>query len=102
MRQVALVRELTKLHEEVVRGVAPHVAAELAACGEVRGECVVIIGAPEADEATSVPVRPLEDAIAAGLAADEPPSALAKRLAREYGLPKPQVYDRVVKASRAR
>ena len=101
-RRVALVRELTKLHEEVVRGVAPHVAAELAARGEVRGECVVVIGAPGEDEVTSVSVRPLEDAIAAGLAADEPPSALAKRLAREHGLPRQQVYDRVVKASRAR
>lgn len=45
-RRVALVRELTKLHEECVRGMSAELAAEVAACGEVRGECVVVIAAP--------------------------------------------------------
>ena len=49
-RRVALVRELTKLHEEVVRGLAPELAACVAERGEVRGECVVVIAAPCAEE----------------------------------------------------
>lgn len=49
-RRVALVRELTKLHEEVVRATAPELAAEVAARGEVRGECVVVIAAPDVAE----------------------------------------------------
>lgn len=100
-RRVALVRELTKLHEEVVRGATPQVAEEVANRDEVRGECVVVIAAPAADEAASAnrPDRSLEDAIADGLVAGEVKSALAKRLAREYGLPKAQVYDQVVRAS---
>ena len=104
-RRVALVRELTKLHEEVVRGPAPELAAEVAAREEVRGECVVVIAAPDAAElearraVASGPGRTLEEEIAAGLAAGEPKSALAKRLARAFGLPRAEVYDAVVAAA---
>lgn len=104
-RRVALVRELTKLHEEVVRATAPELAAEVAARGEVRGECVVVIAAPDAAElearraAALGPGRTLEEEIAAGLAAGEPKSALARRLARAFGLPRAEVYDAVVAAT---
>lgn len=104
-RRVALVRELTKLHEEVVRGEAAELAAEVAARGEVRGECVVVIAAPGPDElerrraAAAGPARPLEEEISAGLAAGEPKSALAKRLSRAFGLPRAEVYDAVVAAA---
>ncbi len=105
-RRVALVRELTKLHEEVVRGLAPELAAQVAARDEVRGECVVVIAAPGADElearraAASGPERTLDEEIAAGLAAGEPKSALAKRLAKSFSLPRAEVYDKVVAAAR--
>lgn len=104
-RRVALVRELTKLHEEVVRATAPELAAEVAARGEVRGECVVVIAAPDVAElearraAALGPGRTLEEEIAAGLAAGEPKSALARRLARAFGLPRAEVYDAVVAAA---
>ena len=105
-RRVALVRELTKLHEEVVRGLAPELADEVAAREEVRGECVIVIAAPSADElaahhaAAADPERTLEEEIAAGLAAGEPKSALAKRLAKFFSLPRAEVYDKVVAAAR--
>ena len=104
-RRVALVRELTKLHEEVVRGEAAELAELVAARGEVRGECVIVIAAPGADElearraAAAGPERSLEEEISAGLAAGEPKSALAKRLARAFGLPRAEVYDAVVAAA---
>ena len=41
----------------------------------------------------------LEDAIAKGLTAGESKSRLAKRLAREYGLARSQVYDAIVRSS---
>lgn len=105
-RRVALVRELTKLHEEVVRGEAAELAELVAARGELRGECVIVIGAPGADElsarraAASGPERTLEEEIAAGLAAGEPKSALAKRLAKSFSLSRAEVYDAVVAAAR--
>jgi 16S rRNA (cytidine1402-2'-O)-methyltransferase len=43
-RPVAVCRELTKLHEEVVRGTAGELAARFGA-GPVRGEVVLVIGA---------------------------------------------------------
>ncbi len=104
-RRVALVRELTKLHEEVVRGEATELAERVAARGEVRGECVVVISAPSAAElgarraAVAGPALTLEEEIAAGLAAGEPKSALAKRLARSFSLPRAEVYDAVVAAA---
>ena len=104
-RRVALLRELTKLHEEVVRGEAAELAELVAARGELRGECVIVIGAPGSEElsarrvAASGPERTLEDEIAAGLAAGEPKSALAKRLAKSFSLPRAEVYDKVVAAA---
>ena len=106
-RRVALVRELTKLHEEVVRGEAAELAELVAARGELRGECVIVIAAPDAGElerrraAAAGPGGTLEEEIAAGLAAGEPKSALAKRLAKSFSLPRAEVYDRVVAAASA-
>ena len=40
----------------------------------------------------------LEEAIVQGLAAGEPKSGLARRLAREFGVPKSEVYDAILEA----
>ena len=108
-RQVALVRELTKIHEEVVRASAPTLAAQIAEREEIRGECVVVVAPPthseQADFARmmaaleamqdSSPVS-LDDAIRAGLAANESKANLAKRLSKQFGRSRSEVYDRVV------
>jgi len=103
LRRVALVRELTKLHEEVVRGLSPQVAEQIAARDELKGECVIVLEGPVEGEGTAdageQPVS-LDDAIMQGLRAGEPKSALAKRLSREMGRPRQDVYDRVVQLSR--
>ena len=121
-RRVALCRELTKLHEEVVRDTAVALAEEVSSREQVRGECVVVVEAPDEAEllratralaaasgagaaggaGAAVPGEevPLEEAIRQGLAAGEPKSALAKRLARERGLGRGDVYDKVVALAR--
>ncbi|MBP3893398.1 MAG: 16S rRNA (cytidine(1402)-2'-O)-methyltransferase [Atopobiaceae bacterium] len=104
LRRVALVRELTKLHEEVVRGISVQVAAEVAQRDEVKGECVLVLEGPVAQEGhdsthEAQPVS-LDDAILEALAAGEPKSAVAKRLSRELGRPRSEVYDRVVELAR--
>jgi 16S rRNA (cytidine1402-2'-O)-methyltransferase len=53
-RPVAVCRELTKLHEEVVRGSAAELAARYADA-EVRGEVVLVVG-PAAEEAAALEV----------------------------------------------
>ena len=102
-RRVALCRELTKVHEEVVRGTAEEVAREVASRERVQGECVVVVEQPAPGElaelARAGEEEPLEDAVARGLAAGEAPSRLARRLARERGLSRRDVYDLVVRAA---
>ena len=97
-RRVALVRELTKLHEEVVRDVSPALAETVASRGEVKGECVIVIAAPTDEElaAAATPERTLDEEIALGLASGESKSALAKRLSKQFSLARAEVYDRVV------
>jgi 16S rRNA (cytidine1402-2'-O)-methyltransferase len=50
-REAAIAKELTKLHESVVRGTPAELAAALETSGELKGEFVVLVGPPAADEA---------------------------------------------------
>ena len=100
-RRVALVRELTKLHEEVVRDMAPELARIVAERDEVRGECVIVIAPPSTEELaarlqSAADPATLEEAIDEGLAAGEPKSALAKRLAKAFKVDRGEVYDLIV------
>lgn len=102
-RQVALVRELTKLHEEVVRDVAPCLVETLAAKENLKGECVLVIAAPTEEELASVSLQAvgesqlsLENAIEAGLAAGTRKSALAKELAQKFGIARDEAYQAIL------
>ncbi|MEE1274792.1 MAG: 16S rRNA (cytidine(1402)-2'-O)-methyltransferase [Olegusella sp.] len=97
VRQVALVRELTKLHEEVLRGTAAELAEQVS---DLKGECVLVIAPPSKEElAPQVTAADLDDEIRAGLAAGESKSSLAKRLAKELSRPKSEIYDRILELS---
>lgn len=103
-RRVALVRELTKLHEECVRALAPELAAQIHERGELKGECVIVVEGPSDAELAGhttalAPEQTLEEAIQEGLAAGEPKSALAKRLSKQFGLSRGEVYDRVLEVA---
>lgn len=94
-RPMAVCRELTKIHEEVVRGSAAELAQRFAA--GARGEVTVVVGAgeaaaaqPAADAALS-----LEPRIVALLAQGVSPRDVARGLARELGLSRREVYARV-------
>lgn len=113
-RQVALCRELTKLHEEVLRAPAPELVEQVRDRGELKGEMVLVVAPPSEEElaafATLVPgvagaassavdvdealQRDIRDALAQG----EPASAIAKRLSQRYSLKKRAVYERVLAA----
>lgn len=103
-RRVALCRELTKLHEEVLRDVAPALLETVLARGEMRGEMVIVVAPPAPDEMAGIAVQVdapdqqelLAEDIACALEADEPASAIAKRLSQKYSLRKREVYARVL------
>ena len=89
---VVLARELTKLHEEFLRGTVATVRAELARRESVRGEMVLLLvpaAAPAATEDAVVSVRAAVRGMMAGGASEK--DAL-KQVARERGLGKSEVY----------
>ena len=100
LRQVAVCRELTKLHEEVARGAAAELAERFAARaaqpGGIRGEIALVIDAPNVAEgeaaaesaAASAQVR-AADLATEGLRTKE----IARRLAAEFGIPRNDAYE---------
>ena len=91
-RPVAVVRELTKMHEEVWRGSLADAAAAFAA-REVRGEVVLVVGgAPTPPAAGDADV---EAAVRAALARDPTagPRQVADRVAATLGVPRRQAYE---------
>ncbi|HEX8207348.1 MAG TPA: 16S rRNA (cytidine(1402)-2'-O)-methyltransferase [Solirubrobacteraceae bacterium] len=87
-RPVAVCRELTKVHEEVVRGDAASVAAHFASA-DPRGEIVVVIGAAPA---ASTDVPPAVDALAALVEAGAKPRPAAKVVAELTGVAANKLY----------
>ena len=93
-RQVSVSRELTKVHEETVRGTLGDLVAYYGD-GDVRGEIAVVVGgAGEKPELTAEDDAPRALA-AALLARGERPSAVAKELVRRMSLPRNRAYELV-------
>lgn len=95
-RQVVLCRELTKLHEEILRTNCAELAGRLDP-DKLRGEITLVIGPGDAQEADPDEAHRL---VREGLAAGElKPSALAKQVAGATGLGREEVYQ-IILASR--
>lgn len=97
-RNACVARELTKLHEELVRGTLATLAADRESW---RGEVAIVLGAwqPEAREAT-IDDAALDERIDRELAAGTHSKTIAERLAAWSGRPKRDVYERVVSRKR--
>ena len=95
-RPAAVCRELTKLHEECVRGPLSALAEHFKE--GARGECVIVLGGAEeaAEEAPglSEQLAAMRQAVAGG----EKPRAAAKRIAR--GMSASALYNEFVKSER--
>lgn len=108
LRTVAVCRELTKLYEEVVRGPVAEVRDEFArraAEGAVRGEIVLVIDGPGAEDARAAAEEASADAerLACALAAEGLRTKdVAKRLAAECGVSRNEAYALAVSAAKAR
>ncbi len=89
--QVVLARELTKVHEEFLRGTVAEVRAALAERDRVRGEMVLLLDAvPEAKAAVAESVSERVAALAREEGLDERDAL--KRIARERGISKSDAY----------
>jgi 16S rRNA (cytidine1402-2'-O)-methyltransferase len=96
-RQVVIARELTKIHEEFLRGAAGEVRQALAARGSVKGEITLLIGKAEAAQA---PDTPVEQAVEACLQQGLSRMEAMKAVARQRGIPKREVYSLLEKRRR--
>lgn len=89
--RVVLARELTKLHEEFLRGTVAEVREALAARDRVRGEMVLLLDAvPEAKVAVAESVGERVAALAREEGLDE--RGALKRVAKERGVSKSDAY----------
>ncbi len=99
-RAACVCRELTKLHEEALRGTLSDLAAP---AREWRGECVIVLGASEAAAANSaLSEADLGALLAARIAGGEPVKRIAAELAQLTGLPRRELYARVLAAKARR
>ncbi len=95
-RAACVVRELTKLHEEILRGTLPELAAEIARRDAVRGEITVVIGgAPKTAELAVEEVVRASLADASGSSRD-----LAREIADRTGLSRRNVYAEILRQRR--
>jgi 16S rRNA (cytidine1402-2'-O)-methyltransferase len=88
-RPVVMARELTKLHEEFVRGTAAEIREELAARAAVKGEITLLIGKAGMVQTDDTPV---EDAVRVAEQHGLPRMEAIKHVARQRGLSKREVY----------
>ncbi len=98
-RDAAVVRELTKLHEEIARGSLSDLATRFADENAARGEIVLVINRDTNDN-TTANVADNAMSLAARVAAFESEGldgrAALKRAARESGLSRSEAYRRLV------
>ena len=90
-RQIAVARELTKIHEEIWRGKINAARAYFTA-NEPRGEFTLVVAGNTKSEKQEWTEDDLMIAIKLGLKSGENPSRLAKRLAEESGWRRRDIY----------
>lgn len=106
LREAAVCRELTKLHEEIFRAPAPALRDEFArraAEGGVKGEIVIVIDGPSEAEGADRAQHAAADArgrarelAAEGLRAKQ----IARTLVDELGIPRNEAYEIALEAGR--
>ena len=91
-RHIVMAREVTKLHEEFLRGRAGEVLENLKARAEVKGEITLLVGKSEggATPAEAVSLRKRMEQIMAEDKLDE--KAALKKVAKEMGVSKSEAY----------
>jgi 16S rRNA (cytidine1402-2'-O)-methyltransferase len=92
-RQACVVRELTKVHEEILRGTIPELCAEISRRESVLGEITLVIGGGAKTVELSV-----EEVVRAALEGDSGSSRdLAREIAGRTGLSRKEVYAEILK-----
>jgi 16S rRNA (cytidine1402-2'-O)-methyltransferase len=98
-RPAVLARELTKIHEEFLRGSISQIIASLEDRQDIKGECTLLLsGATK----TSPSQADIDTAIVAALENSERPlSSISKDLSRRLGVTRKSIYDRALELKNA-
>lgn len=91
-RRVVLARELTKLHEEFLRGTAAEIRQALASRPAIRGECTLVVEGARLSEAQTPTCDELREAVEHRRQQGFTRMEAIKAVARERGLSKREVY----------
>ena len=92
-RHACVAREVTKVHEEFIRGILSDLAAESRAW---RGEITIVLGAQTLASAAAGVGGDFDEQIDEALSRGERSRAIAERLADQIGVPRRVVYARVL------
>jgi 16S rRNA (cytidine1402-2'-O)-methyltransferase len=92
-RRACLVRELTKIHEEILRGTLVELAAEIARRGSVLGEVTLVVGGAQKTVKMSV-----EEIVRAALSdASGSSRDFAREISERTGLSRKEVYAEILR-----
>ena len=89
-RKIVIARELTKIHEEFIRGTIDEVLTKLG--DEIKGEIVLIIEGAQKQQVEEKPEILIQKYLEEGMDKKE----AIKRVAKELGIPKSQVYKLII------
>ncbi len=98
-RYGVLSREMTKLHEEFIRGFLSEILSSLNARPAIKGECTLLLTGCEKNN--DVSINTVRTEIIKALEKKQSKlSELSKIIAQKYGLPKNKVYDEALELKR--
>ncbi len=90
-RQIVVARELTKLHEEFIRGTAKEVLENLNSREKIRGEIVLLV--EKDNEIKELSEEEISDLLRELLSEGKSLKDASKELSQKYDIPKNRVYD---------
>jgi len=95
-RKACLAREITKLHEEYIRGSLSEILKKLEEKESIKGECSLFVRG--CSKAKSIDHKELEAIIIERLSTGDPgTSGLAGQISKEFNMSKKYVYDMILK-----
>ena len=96
-RTIAIGRELTKMHEEIWRGTLDEARTHFETVPP-KGELTLVVTGQTTPQVVRWPLKTLHAEIATALARGEAPSRLARRLAKESGWSRREIYTQILQS----
>ena len=98
-RRGVLAREMTKLHEEFIRGRLSEIKDQLAVRKDIKGECTLLVDGSDTESCASWPEvqQQIEAAVTAG---QQSLSTLARQIASTSGMSKNRIYTEALRIAK--